>query len=391
MPSTEPRNPRAISVKRLVLNNFRNYEYAEIDLDPLPVVLTGPNGAGKTNLLEAVSYLGPGRGLRGARLNDVVRIGCGRGWSVAATLTGPDGPTRVGTGTENGAVPQAAVAGARSIERRVVKLDGNKVSGPGALSALVRIIWLTPGMDRMFVEAPSGRRRFLDRLTLGLEPGHGRNAAAYERVMRERMTLLRAGGADDAWLAALEAAMAEHGVAIAAARREALARLRGALCAGIGPFPRAEAAVTGLLEDWLETMPALEAEEAFRTHLAQRRVMDSEAGKTTAGPHRSDLSVRHATKGLPAARCSTGEQKALLIAIVLANARLQTAMKGAAPLLLLDEIVAHLDDGHRAALFDEIGNLGAQAWLTGTDRELFDRLGPRAQFLRVSDGAVGLF
>lgn len=379
-PGDSSRSPPALAVTRMVVSQFRNYQHAEIRLRAAPVVLTGANGAGKTNLLEAVSYLGPGRGLRSARLSDVARIGWDGGWSVSASLSTPDGPRDIATGTASHDL---------QTERRAVKIDGIKLAGPGKLAELSRIIWLTPRMDRLFVDAPSGRRRFLDRLTIGMEPGHGRHLSAYERALRERMMLLRQGKGDDAWLSALEAGMAEHGTAMAAARRETLARLRGALSAGAGPFPSAEAQVSGIVEDWLEEMPALQAEEAFRVRLARLRPVDAEAGKATAGPHTSDFKVRHLAKNMPAEQCSTGEQKTLLIAIVLANARLQTAMKGSAPLLLLDEIAAHLDDRHRVALFDEISQLGAQAWITGTDEKIFESLMGRAQFITVKDGAIG--
>ena len=379
----------ALSVRRLVVTNFRNYDRAEICPGPAPVVLTGANGAGKTNLLEAVSYLAPGRGLRGARLATVARVGSDhRGWAVAASVAGPAGLVDINTGVaarEGGANGEGL---ADPPERRIVKIDGSKASGPGALAGLVRIIWLTPRMDRMFSEAAAERRRFLDRLAMGLDPGHGRNVAAYERATRERLALLSRGAADRSWLAALESSIAGHGLAIAAARRDTVARLRGALAAGIGSFPKAELAVSGVLEDRLSETPALEAEEAFRQRLAELRTRDAEAGRATEGPHRSDLIVRHSATGLLARQCSTGEQKGLVIAIVLASARLQAAMSGSAPLLLLDEITAHLDHRHRRALFAELARLGAQAWLTGTDAGLFRELAGDARFFNIHDGVV---
>ena len=366
---------------RVVLTDFRNYARAELEARPGPVVLTGPNGAGKTNVLEAISYLSPGRGLRRARLGDVARHGGAGGWAVAAGLAGTgDDDLRLGTGY--------APDDAGNNGRRLVRINGEPAAGPAALAEWLRLVWLTPAMERLFAEGASGRRRFLDRLVLGFDADHGRRAARYERALRERARLLREGPADDAWLTALEARLAEDGVALAAARLDVIARLRGALEAGVGPFPRATLAVVGEVEGWLRDGPALEAEARLRERLAASRRQDGESGKTAVGPHRSDLAVRHVEKGLPAALCSTGEQKALLIAIVLADARLQTAHAGSAPVLLLDEVTAHLDGARRAALFEEILALGAQAWLTGADRAPFGGLAGAAQFLAIDDGRI---
>ncbi len=370
------------AVRRLALTDFRCYRRLRLEAGPLPVVLTGPNGAGKTNLLEAVSFLAPGRGLRRARLDEVTRIGARPAgvWGVAATVEGPGGETELGTGLQPAGEGRAA-------ERRVVKVNGAVASGP-ALAEAVHLIWLTPQMDRLFLEAASGRRRFLDRLVYGFDADHARRVSAYERALRERSRLLREGRADPSWLGALEATMTEHGVAVAAARRAAVARLNGALEAGVGPFPRAELALDGTLEAWLAEGAALEAEDRFGAVLAEGRGRDAETGTVPVGPHRGDLLVRHVAKDVPAAQCSTGEQKALLIAIVLAEARLQALRRGAAPLLLLDEVAAHLDAERRAALFEEIVALGAQAWLTGTDRTLFAALEGRAQYFLVREGTL---
>lgn len=362
-----------LSVTRLRISNFRSYTAASFDGDGRPVVLTGPNGAGKTNLLEAVSYLGPGRGLRQARLVDVDRRGGAGEWAVAATLSGPAGPVDIGTGRDP-ATP-----------RRVVRVNGAPAAGQGALADYVSIVWLTPQMDRLFLEGASARRRFLDRLVFGFDAQHARRVGAYEHAMRERARLLKGGRRDDLWLAALEETMASQGVAIAAARREVAGRLARVCADGAGPFPGADISVTGAVQDWLDEGPALAAEDRMREQLAARRGTDAAAGRTGVGPHRSDLAVRHVAKDMPAELCSTGEQKALLIALVLAHARLQAAERGVAPLLLLDEIAAHLDAGKRGALFEEILTLGAQAWLTGTDRRLFGELGGDAQFYSVAD------
>ncbi len=369
-----------LAVRRLVLGDFRCYRRLVLEAEPQPQVLSGPNGAGKTNLLEALSFLSPGRGLRQARLGEVTRRGAAGGWTVAASVG--DGADRIEIGT--GLAPAAAGAA----ERRVVKLDGEPARGPAALSAQVNVVWLTPRMDRLFVERPRERRRFLDRLVFGFDADHARRVAAYEHAMRERTRLMREGGADAAWIAALERGMAEHGVAVAAARRDAVAWLRQGLASGAGPFPGAEVSVSGTLEGWLDEMPALEVEERFAARLAEARARDAAAGSAGEGPHRSDLEVRHADHGIPAAQCSTGEQKALLIAIVLANARLQAAQRGRAPLLLLDEVAAHLDQARRQALFEALRATRAQAWLTGTDRALFEGLEGWAQYSAVSDGRV---
>jgi DNA replication and repair protein RecF len=374
-----------LAVTRLTLTDFRNYAAERIEVAPRPVVLTGANGAGKTNVLEALSYLTPGRGLRGVRLPELARIGGAGGWSVAARIETPSGVAAVGTGIEGRAADSDDDEGA---ERRVVRIDGAPARGPAALADLIRVVWLTPQMDRLFTEGRSDRRRFLDRLVLGYDPEHGRRVGAYERVTRERLKLLRDGGGDDSWLTALEGRMAEATVAIAAARREAVMRLRGALAAGIGPFPRAELTVRGLAEDLLGEHAAVEVEGRLQALLRRNRTADRDANRTQEGAHRADLEVVHLAKGLPAALCSTGEQKALLVAVVLADARLQAVHRGAPPLLLLDEVAAHLDETRREALFDEILALGSQAWMTGTDRALFERLTGKALFLGVAQGKV---
>jgi DNA replication and repair protein RecF len=362
-----------LAVTRMRLTDFRSYRRGEYDGDTRPVVLTGPNGAGKTNLLEAVSFLAPGRGLRQARLSDVDRRSDGvAGWAVAATVTGDGGPVDIGTGRE------------QDQQRRSVRVNGAPASGQGALSDYVSVVWLTPQMDRLFLDGASARRRFLDRLVFGFDTAHAGRVSAYEHAMRERLRLLKTGRFDDAWLSALEGTMAERGVAIAAARRDMAHRLSRACAHGTGPFPRAGIAAVGEVESWLDDGPALAAEDRLRDGLSRTRRADAESGRTATGPHRSDFSVWHLEKDMPADQCSTGEQKALLIAVVLADARLQAAERGAAPLLLLDEVAAHLDAEKRHTLFVEILTLGAQAWLTGTDRATFAELEQHAQFFRVA-------
>ena len=389
--------PRAgrVGVTRLVLTDFRNYRSARLDpgsAPAMPVVLTGPNGAGKTNLLEAMSFLSPGRGLRNARLGDVDRRGGDApdrpdgppvsGWAVAATVETGEGPLSIGTGR----IAPGRDGG--SGERRAVRIDGEPARSQSALAERLGVLWLTPPMDRLFLEGPAGRRRLMDRLVLGLDPGHATRVARYEQASRERSRLLRDGAADAAWLGALEEIMAAEGVAVAAARRDAIERLDRECGEADGAFPRARLTLIGTLEGWLDEMPALAAEERFRTALAQHRASDAHSGGAGLGPHRSDLAVAHAEKGIPAEAASTGEQKALLIAIVLAQARLQRAVRGAAPLLLFDEVAAHLDAVRRAALFEVLAGLDSQAWITGTDAALFAPLRGAALFLSVRDGAV---
>jgi len=372
-----------VGVTQLVLTDFRNYREARLTLGTEPVVVTGPNGAGKTNLLEALSFLAPGRGLRGAKLTEIDRrpeTGCDRrdwGWSVAAVVATRHGVLRVGTGRD----PTTS-------ERRVVRIDGEPVRGQAALGERFGMVWLTPPMDHLFLEGPGGRRRFLDRLVLGLDPAHASRVAAYAQVTRERSHLLRDGPADLEWLAALEEVMAEQGVAVAAGRRDTVQRLDRACAKAEGPFPRARLTLVGTVERWLEEMPALAAEARFVAALAENRQSDGQAGGAAIGPHRSDLAVSLAEKGIAAEFASTGEQKALLIAILLAHAALQRATRGEPPLVLLDEISAHLDASRRAALFEGLRQLDSQAWLTGTDTALFAPLRSHAQFLSVHDGTL---
>ncbi len=379
VPLEAPRRA-AYAVRRLALSRFRTYATASIAVDARPVALFGDNGAGKTNLLEAVSLLSPGRGLRGAPLVDSARRAPGSTapegpWAVAAAVEGPEGVFEIGTGLAETA------PGAPLIERRVVRLNGAPATSAAALSETFRVLWLTPAMDRLFVEAASGRRKFLDRLTLAFEPAHARRSAAYERAMRDRLRLLKEGGADPHWLDALEAQMAAEGLAVAAARARTVERLKADLAPPSHAFPAAAIAISGRFEE--NRAPGDSGEARFRDELARRRGADAEQGRTSFGPHTADLEVAHAGTGRAAAECSTGEQKALLIGLVLAAARAQ-GREDAAPALLLDEIAAHLDPGRRAALFDDICAMGAQAWMTGADASLFAGLGDRAQGFRVA-------
>ena len=358
-----------LAVTRVGLTNFRSYARAEIVAGRTPVVLAGANGAGKTNVLDAISLLSPGRGLRGARLGDHVRRGPSAMsealWAVAATVSRGGETYDIGTGLMQ----------SQGSERRQVRLNGAAAQSSADLGDIVQMLWLTPAMDRLFIESASGRRRFLDRLVLGFDTGHARAATRYETAMRERARLLKFGPRDPAWLDGLEAEMAETGTIMADGRRQTVARLNRALEERIGAFPAAQLSLDGDIETG-----------TLRGDLARARIRDAEAGRTTVGPHLTDLAVRHTQKRTDARECSTGEQKALLISLVLADAReLARARSGLCPLLLLDEIAAHLDGQRRAALFEEILALGAQAWLTGTDIEIFAPLRGKAQLFEVAD------
>ena len=372
--------PALLAVRQVRLNDFRNYRQLRLDCGLEPVVLVGPNGAGKTNLLEALSFLAPGRGLRRARLDEVTRRPDGASWAVAATVDTPEGRLTIGTGLE----PARGEGGMR----RVVRIDGRPVASQTALGLHVAAVWLTPQLDRLFLDGPGERRRFLDRLVTALHPEHAGDVAAYENALRQRARLLGEGNRDPHWFTALEDTMARHGVALAANRADTVQRLDAAARLGIGPFPRASLAMAGEIDGWLAAMAALDAEDRLRAELAASRLRDAEAGTTSMGPHRSDLAVRHLDLDLPAAEGSTGQQKAVLVSIALAHVRLVTLSRGRPPLLLLDEIAAHLDAERRAALFEEVVALGVQSWMTGTDAELFKPLAGRAQMLRVDDGAV---
>ena len=373
--------PAQTHISKLTLTNFRNYAALAIDLAPGPVVFSGDNGAGKTNLLEAISFLTPGRGLRRAPYADVAREGGDGGFALHARLDGPDGQVEIGTGISVG----------EGEGGRRVRINGATARSAEDMLEWLRVVWLTPAMDALFTGPAADRRRFLDRLVLAIDPGHGQRALDYEKAMRGRNRLLTDGSRDDRWFEAIETQMAETGVAIAAARAE-LVRLLAAMIDRLpdtGPFPQADISLSGDLEAEVSSAPAVDVEERFRRALAGGRDRDRAAGRTLEGPHRSDLLVRHRPKAMPAELCSTGEQKALLVGIVLSHARLTGEMSGMTPILLLDEIAAHLDGGRRAALFSILEELNCQAFMTGTDAALFSSLKGRAQFLTVDHGTVG--
>lgn len=367
-------------IRTLKLSSFRSYEAAEIaDLGPGLLVFCGLNGAGKTNILEAVSLLSPGRGLRGARLSDIQRQGDQSPWAVSAEIQTKYEAVRLGTGMD----PQ------KGPEKRAIRINGKNAKGQAALADYVSCVWLTPQMDGLFLESARERRRFLDRLVFGFDPGHAGRVTRYENALAQRSRLLREGRADPAWISALEQQMAETGTAIAAARLDFAQRLQLACnAADHTHFPLAELSVTGMLERGLLERKALEVEEGFRHTLLNSRERDAVNGGAEAGPHKSDLDVSYAAKNMQAAQCSTGEQKALLTGLILAHAQLIAAERGEPPILLLDEVAAHLDEGRRAALYEILESLRAQVWLTGTDQGLFEAVRDRAAFFTVSGSAI---
>jgi DNA replication and repair protein RecF len=381
------------SLASLALTDFRSYAEALMEPGPGFVLLSGDNGAGKTNILEAVSLLSPGRGLRGAALSEMARIGGNGGLTVAVELLpsrlreGPGEGLWESSGLSDMPSPQPVRASGRGSiaigtgtlaaapDRRLVRINGAPAS-VNSLSEWLSVLWLTPAMDRLFAGSAGDRRRFLDRLVLALEPGHAHHAARYEAAMRARNKLLaEPDGADAQWLSALEAGMAEHGIAVSTARERTVAALAERLVdAPESAFARAEIAIEGWHGDDLAS------------ELRATRGRDAAAGRATFGPHRQDLAVTHATKRMPAARCSTGEQKALLLGLVLAHAELVADRRGAPPILLLDEVAAHLDPHRRAALFERHEGRG-QVWMTATEAALFDGIGAASRF-HVESGVI---
>ncbi len=381
-------------VARLALTNMRNYAHLAIDTGPQPVVLVGPNGSGKTNLLEAVSLLAPGQGLRRAPLSDLARAGGQGDWAVAAKVQCGADLIDIGTGLRSAANAQGV--NMERTTRRIVRIDGEQQSGTGVLGEYVEIVWVTPAMDGLFVGAASERRRFLDRLILCFDPAHRSLVGRFERAMQSRNRLLADGVRDNARLQGFELLMAEAAVAIAAARIEAVAAMAAITDERrerdkASPFPWAAMALEGTLESALNSAAAVDVEDRYCADLSHNRERDRAAGRTLEGPHRTDLVVTHGPKNVGAKLCSTGEQKSLLVGLVLAHAQLvKQRREGAAPLLLLDEITAHLDELRRKALFEEILHLGAQAWMTGTDRQAFAALSGKASFFTVDDGRATL-
>lgn len=362
-------------ISRLRLSSFRNYQSAALDLDGRHVVLTGPNGAGKTNLLEAISLLSPGRGLRRAAFEDLANQQSDAPWAVAATIDTPDGPADIGTG--------AAETGRR------VRINGANARAIEEMSAWLRLLWLTPAMDGLFTGPATDRRRFLDRLVTTLVPTHSAAASDYEKATRQRNRLLEDNG-DPLWLDAVESEMAAHAAAVHFARLDTVGHLQALIAEGVDEanFPAATLSLTPLFDDRHEPVSSSALEAELKAGWARSRALDRAAGRTVSGPHRVDLDVLHTQKRMPAALGSTGEQKALLIGLILAHARLVRRMAGMPPFLLLDEVAAHLDPGRRAALYAALEALETQCFMTGTDLQLFEALGDRAQRISVRDGRL---
>ena len=370
----------AARIRRLTLTNFRSYHAAGVDIGDGPVVLVGPNGAGKTNVLEAISILGPGRGLRYATMEEMAFSEGDGSWAVSAEVEGGLGIAMLGTGIE-------APANDENVSRKS-RVDREPVPAT-ALADHLRVLWLVPAMDGLFSGPASERRKFLDRLVLATDAEHGSRVNALERALRSRNRLLENPQSDSHWLDAIEHETAELAVAVAAARTEAVSRLAGALAARHDVnFPSAQIALDGWMSGIVATTPAVEVEDRYRAVLKANRPRDAAAGRTLEGPHLTDLLVIYAPKSVPARDASTGEQKALLIGLVLAHANLVAEMTGVAPVILLDEVVAHLDPNRRAALFDALAELGAQVWMTGADPVAFGDIRARAQVLHVENGKL---
>jgi DNA replication and repair protein RecF len=367
-------------VTRLILARFRNYDALDLDVAGDVIALIGDNGAGKTNVLEALSLLSPGRGLRRADFSEIARDGDPRGFALSIRLDGPSGDVQLGAGFD----PAQGSA-------RLCRIDREPVGSAAAFAEHCRLLWLTPDNDALFRGPAGDRRRFMDRLVLAIDAEHGARVNALEKALRSRNKLLEDDRPDQAWLDAIERETAEIAVAVAAARRETVGRLSDIAASAVdeaSPFPHALVSAEGDLETALGNATALAVEDWYRGVLAANRWRDKAAGRTLIGPNTSDLVVRHGPKDMPADRCSTGEQKALLIGLTLAHARLVRQMSGIAPILLMDEVAAHLDPRRRGALYAQLATLGGQVWMTGTDAALFDDLPPGAQRLSVSGGRI---
>ena len=374
-----------LALTRLTLTNFRNYPGLRLDVSSRLIALSGPNGAGKTNLLEAISLLSPGRGLRGANFDELANLESATSWAIAAEVKTSHHDVKLGTGWS---MAEGEADGATT--GRLILIDGHMQKSSGSLGEHMRMLWLTPAMDRLFAGPAGDRRRFLDRLVATFDPQHSSRVAVFEKVMRERNMLLQDARADTVWISSLEAHMAEAAVAIAAARHAAIESLQKHIheTRAESAFPWGLISIEGEIESLVASMPAVRVEDEYRRLLADSRVLDRAAGRTLRGTHRSDFIVVHGPKSMPAGQCSTGEQKALLIGLILAQARAVKAVANVAPVLLLDEVAAHLDRQRREGLFAALEALGSQAWMTGTDGHLFEGLSPGAQCFHVDAGII---
>ncbi len=370
-----------LSLSSLSLHHFRNYGHARLEVSSAPVVLFGHNGAGKTNLLEALSLMVPGRGLRRAKLSELPNVADNAPWAVVAYVNGMQGEVVIATGrdTENPS----------EIEKRALKIDGKPVKSQADLTRHMSMLWLTPQMEQIFLDGTSEARKFLDRLVYSFDADHASHVNAYEQAMRERNRLLNNNNFDAHWLASLENTMAEKAASIAAARLLTVQHINHAVAESTLSFPKPHLAVRGVVEDVLaQNKSALDAENHFRDILAAGRMADSGAGRTLSGTHRSEMLVVHREKNMPAHQCSTGEQKALILSIVLAQSRAGAMWNGVVPVILLDEVVAHLDPARRLELFEEICDSKAQVWMTGTDRSLFVGIEGKSQFIKIHGGQL---
>lgn len=379
---TDKRASPEASLGRLILSDFRSYPRLDLALAPTPLVaLIGENGAGKTNVLEALSLLAPGRGLRRTEIADMARTGGDGGFAVSVELRTPLGPVQLGVGH----APEDGAQG------RKFRINRAPAGSARHFAEYVRVCWLTPSMDGLFAGPPGERRRFVDRMVLAVDADHGARVASLERALRNRNRLLEERTTDAAWLSAAEREVAELSVAVAVARKETIERLQALILATRdeeSPFPWAEIDMAGEIDRLVAEAPSLEAEERLRRTLHETRARDAAAGRTLSGPQVSDLRVLHGPKRMPVSQCSTGEQKALLVGLTLAHAALVRAMSGIAPIVLLDEIAAHFDPRRRTALFKRLEALGGQVWMTGADPQAFAELSGRAELLFVSPGRI---
>ena len=361
----------------LSLHNYRNYDSYKLTASLKPIVIVGPNGAGKTNILEAISMLAPGRGLRRAHIGELTNVGNPETpWAIRAEISQNNDIQTLATGLDPDAMAQGK-------EKRVVKLNGENIKSQAELNSLIHVSWLTPQMDRIFIDPSAGRRQFLDRLVYGLDPGHVTRLRKYEHYTRERSKLLRERNFNDSWLGALENKMAEEGVAIACARRNYASQINSTIDTIPSAFPKANLTMSGDIDTIIDNN-AQSSEDNARQILAQNRRIDAESGTTKFGPHRSDLITKFMPEEVPAQRCSTGEQKALLISIILASVRVQSMWGQCISILLLDEVVAHLDLNRRAQLYDDITNIPIQTWITGTDEQLFEPIMQDCQLFKIA-------
>jgi len=377
----------SLFVKKLKLTNFRNYKEAEVELEPCTVIITGQNGSGKTNLLEAISLLVPGKGIRGAKLNTIDKKNFEDGedgafhglpWSIYAEIATPSGDVSIGTGREAN----------RDSDKRIVKIDGEKKRGQSELAHYFSVCSLTPPMDQTFSDGATSRRAFLDRIVTNFYPEHIKHLAIYSHAKSERSKLITGYKMDAIWAETLEKRMAEQAVAIAAARLETIEMLQKEMDNNNSSFPNAVVSIKGSVEESLRSMSALHAEEEFASKLESSRYLDRETGRTNVGPHRSDFVAYHSEKNLPADLCSTGEQKALLLSITMASARARKSWSGSCPVMILDEVVAHLDEQKRASFFEELDQLSAQSWLTGTDMSFFSDFRGKKQLLTIENSRI---